>query len=280
MSLTAVKGFGTVVVAACLSGLASASTIGRPVSFNIALYQDTTELFNESVTVAGAGVDPLDGSYRYKIVADYDSDPCDTLSSVWITVQMPAPEQQESNIHFYIRGASPNDPDLHGADPLLTMNDTDKVHAVITDLQFENAGVPSDVSVYHYDNENMAGAYVFDYDVDGSYYYQLPGSVAVDLGPDHLTQQVPQSEFMDADVDNYVFLPDMGTAVDVGWYNMSSPTSDPNGDYPVIYQDGVASVADGQVFEMGLAAVVLTAPEPATFALALLGGVACFRRRR
>ena len=272
------KGFLVVVVVAGLTGVAGAAPIGRPVSFDIALYQGGVELFNE--TVAINVIDGLDGSYRYKIVDDYDTFPAGAVTSVWLSVEMPSPDQDTSNIHFYLRGASPVDPDLHGADPLVTLNDTDKITATITDLQFEFGGNPTDVSVFHYDRDDMAGAYMFDFDFDGSYYYVLPDALPFDLGPGHLTQQVPQSSFVDTDVDNYVFLPGSGTHPDIGWYHMPSAASDPNGYYPVIYQDGTSGMANGEVFEMGLAAVVVQVPEPATVGMCLLGGLACFRRRR
>jgi len=266
------------VVVAGLTGVAGAAPIGRPVSFDIALYQGGVELFSETVTIDV--MDGLDGSYRYKIVDDYDTFPAGAVTSVWLSVEMPSPDQDTSNIHFYVRGASPVDPDLHGADPLVALNDTDKITATITGLNFESGGSPTDVSVLHYDRDDMAGAYMFDFDYEGSYYYVLPDALLFDLGPNNLTQQVPQSSFVDTDVNNYVFLPGSGTQVDIGWYDMPSGTSDPNGDYPVVYQDGTAGLANGDVFELGLAAVVVQVPEPATVGMCLVGGLACFRRRR
>jgi len=277
MSGPALKLVPAAVVAVCLSSATHAAVIGRPVALDIAVYQGGTELFNESVSIAP--VDPLHGGFRYKIVDDYDAFPFGTVASVWLSVEMPDPDEEQSTIHFYLRGANPSNPDLPGSNPLFTLDDTDKITATISNLQFEDGGNPTSVSVCHYDSDVMAGAYMMNFDTTNSYYYDLPEAEEFMVGSQH-TQQVPHSAFVDGDVDNFVFVPDSGTSLDIGWYLMPSPTLDPNGDFPFTYTHDVAGASPGKVFEMGLAASVSIIPEPATVGVCLLGGLACFRRRR
>jgi len=235
-------------------------TLARPVGFTIALYQGVNLLFEEDVWVHAT--DNLDGTFYYKIVPDYDQATGLALTSIYLSIHTEGLGDEvgfkEGQIGFYIRAASSGNPHAEGINPLLELGDESLIDVVITDLRFEDS-VP--VSVYHYDTDAAAGMYMMQF---AGWYYWFPDTLDYDADLDAVaeTRQVPQSKFLDATWQEYVFVGDTNTQVDVAWRNMISPvyvdpndalmigSSDPNNLFAKKDDTG------GKVFELAVRAMV------------------------
>ncbi len=235
-------------------------TLARPVGFTIALYQGVNLLFEEDLWVHSS--DDLDGTFYYKLVADYDKATGLALTSVYVSIEMGGlggeVGPKESQIGFYIRAASSGNPHAEGIDPLLELGDESLIDVVITGLRFENS-VP--VSVFQYDTDAAAAMYMMQF---GGWYYWLPDSLDFDADLDTIaeTRQVPQSKFLDLAWQEYVFIGDTNTDVDVAWRNMASPVYvDPNDALMIGSSDpnnlfAKQDATGGKVFELAVRAMV------------------------
>ena len=234
------------------------AVLGRPVSFDITLRQGTRTLFQRTANISPS--DPLDGSDAsyYTLVPEYHYYDGWSNASVYLDVVLARPDDpsRPSSISLFLRAGMQSDVRKKSNNPLLVLSTTDKVSVDVSALRFEHNGHPRYVSVFLYPfGSTAAGALMLYYAEHDSAYYRLPGAIVFDLGPGRKTLQVPHSVFVDRDAD-YHFEDDAGWAPSVTWADMTSPPVDSSGRFWVMRTDGSWGLEDGEVFELGISAVV------------------------
>jgi hypothetical protein len=239
--------------------LMSDDIVGRLLSCSVSLVQGETVLFETDVTIAYR--DPVDYSHSgtNMIVADYAYPRYAGRSnaSVYLDVVMAEPgEKGQRGLHLSIWAGKKVDHIKKANHPLFRLTSTDKITLKLDDMQFEQWGEPGPVAVYLYPyGDDAAAVYMLHYAEYDCAYYALPGAKRVMFGTDTVTLQVPHSRFLDDDPENYWFEEGAGLAPTVRWENIPSPAQDPDGRFWALLVDGTSRAENGEVFQLGLAAV-------------------------
>ncbi len=247
-------------------GGSSQPGLGRLAQFVLIFQGFDGEMVNPLLVTVDAN-DPLDGTTYYKIVDDWRPITPLWKTSIYASVEMGDANATavESTIHFYLRAASADDPNVKGVSPLTTLGNLGQSYLAADAVLFEdpNTSVPVWVTAYAEDSDEAAGLYMMNYDRlidENSYFYELPGVLPFVND----TRQVPLSKFVDPLDSQYSFLSQKITvptdpAVAMLWLNVVGPTPDPQGLFPVYFnRQGTTGWRDGEVFEVGAAATVTT----------------------
>jgi hypothetical protein len=232
---------------------------GYPSSFDLVLQQGPNVLIDTHVTIP-KGYDMSESNADpcfILIVKDYRYDAGWTDTGVYLHTWETGPNEWQTNFYMSIRATLASDHKKKGNNPLFRLAADQKVSVLVRNICFKYAGHPREVSLYMYPEPSTTAAavYLLYYGEYDCAYYNLPLAVEVPYGQ-QVTMQVRQGAFTDHDGGNYIFGPAAGLTPDIGWENIPSPTPDGQGRFPAREPDGHCITTNGDVWEVGLSAVV------------------------